>query len=431
MSSGNPPSESKTHLLSNGFVFGGPLDKILPQPLWAGTNVTPLPKKTKKTDRDWMMEALRESLSGIGITNPNPSVGCVLVDREGKEIARGSTEAYLGRHGEAVAFQKVTDPQRLKEATAYVTLEPCSHTGNQPPCVDLLVKSPIRRVFIARKDPNPLINGQGIRKLLDAGKEVNIGLLHPEVTAWNFPFFAHQILGRPVVILKWAQTLDGQLADDAHHSKWITSAPARAYTHWLRQRYDAILVGAKTFLHDAPRLNVRDCALPHQHSPVPIVLDPRGHCFDSKELAQQAESKIEKDDRKWIIVTTQEILDKNSKSWLAQHPRFTLLAIPGNTIASELIELLQSSKVETILGHSLQSIMIEGGAQTLSLFIRAGLADLFHVFTAPILTAGKKNRLSLDYPLQQAKRLELINTTQLGPDVVMELIPSEVVDSIF
>ena len=297
--------EPKCPSIAHGFLAGGPLNQILSS-THSGFTTPILNQPADTIDRFWMLEAFTESLNGVGLTNPNPAVGCVIVDQFGKEVSRGCTEAYPGRHAEAVAFQKVADLKRLENASLYVTLEPCSHQGKQPPCVNFLLNSKIKHIFIARKDSNPLVNGKGIRKLQRAGKEVHIGLFGAEVTAWNFPFFAEQALKRPVIILKWAQTLDGQLADDTDQSQWISGPQARAYTHWLRQKYDVVLVGAKTFLRDTPRLTVRDCALPHHRSPLPIVFDPKGLCL-SKKITQLDPR------RKWLLITTPKALTLKKK----------------------------------------------------------------------------------------------------------------------
>jgi diaminohydroxyphosphoribosylaminopyrimidine deaminase/5-amino-6-(5-phosphoribosylamino)uracil reductase len=345
----------------------------------------------------------------------------------------------LGPHAERVAFDRVTDPSKLKGATAYVTLEPCSHYGNQPPCVNLLANSEISRVVIARPDPNPLINGQGIKILRSAGKKVSIGLNHSEATAWNFPFFAYQRLRRPIFILKWAQTLDGQLADDQNKSQWITGPAARAYTHWLRQRYDLILVGANTLLADSPKLTVRNCTPPHQSQPLPVIFDPRGKLLNADPIVQERiiESTLA-GGRRSIYLTLQTSLQASPlQNWLRSRlPNNLILTLNQDTQSSEitaeqlfqLSSILASPTVSQHLGRPVQSIMIEGGPQTLSIFLKAGLADLLHVFIAPIISGGLKNRIQLMEILSRAKRFELVSSLRLGPDTVMEMVQSELTE---
>jgi diaminohydroxyphosphoribosylaminopyrimidine deaminase/5-amino-6-(5-phosphoribosylamino)uracil reductase len=192
-----------------------------------------------------MRLALMESMEGVGRASPNPAVGAVLV-RDGRLLSKGATLAYGDRHAERVALDAVSDRQLLRGASCYVTLEPCAGTGKQPPCTDALLAAGIRRIVVGALDPHPKAAGQGLKALAQAGITVETNVLGGECRAFLFPFLAYQQLQRPVVIGKWAQTLDGHLADDHGHSQWISGKKARAYTHWLRQKYDAILVGVGT-----------------------------------------------------------------------------------------------------------------------------------------------------------------------------------------
>ena len=421
--------------LEPGFSIGGPIQSILPEQLIQTQFNLNVRDFEPNTDRYWMLQALLTSLSGIGITNPNPAVGCVLVDKNGIEISRGSTQAYPGIHAECSALQKVLDPSRLVDAVAYVTLEPCSHHGNQPPCIDVLIASPIKRIIISRSDPDPRVNGEGIRKLKEAGKQVEIGLLHLETTAWNFPFFASQLLKRPICILKWAQTLDGQLADDSNRSQWISGPTSRAYTHWLRQRYDAILVGAGTLLADHPRLNVRDSILPHQNFPVPVILDPKGLCFQiDREKQKELLSSTFISDRSTVIITTEESYKKQGPSWTQSYKHLHVLRILGKNLVDlidETLTHLQTEEVQNILGHRLQSLFIEGGPKTHSLFLKAGYADLIHAFIAPVMTGGQRNRISLNASLKDAERFKKIACFSLDEDTVLELTTSNLYEKLF
>jgi diaminohydroxyphosphoribosylaminopyrimidine deaminase/5-amino-6-(5-phosphoribosylamino)uracil reductase len=420
-------NKNRPIFLNSGFTFGGPLTQIMN--LHPGFN---LPVTASNgSSQFWMLEAFKESLKGIGISNPNPAVGCVLVDSNGNEISRGHTHAYRGIHAERDAFQKVAQRSRLKNATAYVTLEPCSHKGHQDPCMDLILNSEIHKVVIARKDPNPIVNGQAIDRLSSAGKEVEIGLFSNEVTAWNFPFFSTFQLKRPLVALKWAQTLDGQLADDSGNSKWISGSASRAYTHWLRQRYDLILVGAQTALKDFPQLDVRDCIPPIQSQPLPVIFDPSGICFNADESVQDLLlQKTFAPHRKTIVVTTQNTLNQFPHSWLEKQGHIILLSIQGIKSVHELVEVLSGPEVEQALGHPLQSIFVEGGPKTLTSFLNEGYADLIHLFTAPIFTGGKLNRIQTQKELKSAFRFHPMVNLPLCQDSLTELV-SENLLSIF
>ncbi len=417
-------------IFARGISATGPWEQILPHDfLQPHLLRTP---ESEGSDRFWMMEAWTESLKHHGLTQPNPAVGCVLVDAFGKEISRGLTQLFPGAHAEKTAFDRVTNSNSLVGGTAYVTLEPCAHTGRNASCADLLATSPIRRIVIARADPNPLVQGKGIQKLRAAGKDVTIGILSRELTAWNLNFLTQQILKRPLVALKWAQTLDGQLADDSMSSQWISGRTSRSYSHWLRQHYDLVLVGAQTLVSDFPQLDIRDCFRPHQGQPLPVFFDPKGILFQQpKEIQTQIKSRTLKPGRKCILIAPLSVLDKNPRSWLHGLSDLVILAQPGHSLAPELIDIISGPEVEKALGRPVQSVMIEGGSKTLTQFISAGYGDIFHCFAAPILTGGEKNRISIKKTLNQATRLHTIASNQLESDILIEMISEEVKNRIF
>ena len=426
-----------------GFSWGGLFNQAIPEDLQKKFFVPqPLPPPLY-SDEYWMLEAIKESSRGIGITNPNPSVGCVIVASDGRtELARGCTQSYGGLHGEAVALSQVNSTRRTKElknATLYVTLEPCSHTGRQPPCVDQILKSPIRKVVIANRDPHPLVNGKGISKLLRAKKEVQVGTLGPEALACNFPFFLkafhqnHQThLERPVIGLKWAQTLDGQLADDNNLSRWITGPVARSYTHWIRQKYDGIAIGANTLIRDLPSLDARDCNLPHQHDPVPIILDPKGRVFDlSVDQVQKLRKTLFRPGRKVVLVTSRKQNFKRYPEWIKKLDSlvvFSSESSPKDFFPHDLASTLKHPDFLSLASPSdqpLQSILLEGGAKTLAGFLNAKLVDILHVFIAPLHTGGTNNRITTLHPLRLAQRFHTFNQARLGDDLLLEMIPRE------
>ena len=200
-----------------------------------------------------MQRALELARLGLGNVSPNPMVGCVIV-KDGKIIGEGHHEQYGGPHAEVNAVQAVKDQSLLPQSTAYVTLEPCSHFGKTPPCADLLVRHQVKRVVICNEDPNPLVAGQGIERLRNAGIEVEIGLLREEGRVLNRRFFTAFEKKRPYVILKWAQTTDGFVARENYDSKWISNTYSRQLVHKWRAEEDAILVGTNTARYDNPSL---------------------------------------------------------------------------------------------------------------------------------------------------------------------------------
>ena len=302
----------------------------------------------------FMQRALDLAERGKGAVRPNPLVGCVLV-HEGKIIGEGYHEQYGGPHAEVNAIASVTDPKLLAAATAYVSLEPCSHWGKTPPCANLLVEKGIKSVVVATLDPNPLVAGKGVKLLEEAGISVQVGLLEREARWQNRRFFCQQEKHRPYLILKWAQTQDGFIARENFDSKWISNSQSRQLVHQWRAAEQAILVGKNTALHDNPRLNVRDWT---GSDPIRVVLDSKLELPADLHLFDQQ------------IPTLCYNLLKSEKltnlEWV-QLPQLSLEALMADLHARQI-----------------QSVLIEGGSQTIHQFLAAGLWDEARVFTAPI-----------------------------------------------
>ena len=303
----------------------------------------------------FMQRALELAERGKGTVRPNPLVGCVLV-HDGKIIGEGYHEQYGGPHAEVNAIASVTDPKLLADATAYVSLEPCSHWGKTPPCANLLIEKGIKLVQVATLDPNPLVAGKGVKLMQDAGIEVTVGLLEQEARWQNRRFFCQQEKHRPYLILKWAQTQDGFLARENFDSKWISSTQSRQLVHQWRAEEQAILVGKNTALHDNPRLNVRDWS---GTDPIRVVLDSRLELPADLNLFDQ------------------------------QIPTLCYNTLKNETLPNlEWIKLSEGNFLEALLAdlhaRNIQSLLIEGGSQVLQQFLAAGLWDEARVFTAPI-----------------------------------------------
>jgi diaminohydroxyphosphoribosylaminopyrimidine deaminase/5-amino-6-(5-phosphoribosylamino)uracil reductase len=219
------------------------------------------------TDESYIKLTLELARKGRGNVSPNPMVGAVLV-KDDKIIGAGYHEYFGGNHAEVNAISN--SRTQLDGATLYVNLEPCSHFGKTPPCVDTIIQNKISRVVIGTLDMNPVVSGNGIRRLKEAGIDVRVGVLENECVSLNKFFFKHITQQLPYVTLKAAQTLDGKIADPKGDSKWITSLNARRYVHSLRSQYDAVLVGASTIRKDDPSLTVRFI---EGRNPKRIVLD--------------------------------------------------------------------------------------------------------------------------------------------------------------
>ncbi|MCA6213468.1 bifunctional diaminohydroxyphosphoribosylaminopyrimidine deaminase/5-amino-6-(5-phosphoribosylamino)uracil reductase RibD [Thermococcus bergensis] len=224
-------------------------------------------------DEHFMRLALKLSKKGEGRANPNPMVGAVIV-KEDKIIGKGYHKRFGDRHAEVNAIEDAKSKgYSLEGATMYVTLEPCSHWGNQPPCVDRIIKEGFSRVVIAMGDPNPLVNGKGVEKLKKAGIKVKVGVLEEEARKLNEVFLKYITTKTPFVAIKLALTLDGFIATNSFSSKWITGEKAREKVQELRKKYMAVMVGANTILKDDPKLTCRieGCA-----EKVKVILDRHG-----------------------------------------------------------------------------------------------------------------------------------------------------------
>ncbi len=302
-----------------------------------------------------MQRAMELARLGFGNVSPNPMVGCVVVHHD-KIIGEGFHQQCGGPHAEVNAINSIKDKQILQESTVYVSLEPCAHFGKTPPCAELLARHKVKKVIIANIDPNPLVAGKGIDILLKSGIEVEQGLLADEGRDLNKRFFKSIIDKKPWVILKWAETADGYIARGNYDSKWISNEYSRKLVHKWRAEEDAVLVGKNTALYDNPRLNVRDW---EGNNPIRVVidhnllLDRKLNLFDQK------------------IPT----LCYN----LHDHTDGEMLSFIQLKKASFLHDLLVDLNKRAV-----QSIIVEGGAATLSSFIEADLWDEARVFQAPI-----------------------------------------------
>lgn len=311
-------------------------------------------------DERFMHRALQLAAAGKGQVSPNPLVGCVIVHND-TIIGEGFHQQYGGPHAEVHAIQQVTDVMLLPMSTVYVTLEPCSHFGKTPPCADLLISNKVKRVVIANLDTNPLVAGNGIKKLREAGIEVVTGVLDKQGRALNKRFFTFMEKQRPYIILKWAQTADGFVARENYDSKWISNAYSRQLVHKWRTEEDAILVGARTAVHDNPQLNVREWT---GRNPVRIVIDrylklsEKLHLFDGKQRT-----------------ICYNVLKHE------EHPNLNLMRIDEENFLQNLLHDLYKQKI--------QSLIIEGGAATLNHFIEQGLWDEARVFTSTTHHFGK------------------------------------------
>jgi diaminohydroxyphosphoribosylaminopyrimidine deaminase / 5-amino-6-(5-phosphoribosylamino)uracil reductase len=304
-------------------------------------------------DELFMQRALELARLGIGQVSPNPQVGCVIV-HDGKIIGEGWHQKYGGPHAEVNAINSVKDKSLLSKATVYVNLEPCSHFGKTPPCTDLLIAQRVRKVVVANVDSNPLVGGKGLAKLQAAGIETVVGVLDQQARELNKRFFTFVEQQRPYIILKWAETADGFIARSNFDSKWISNEYSRQLVHRWRSEEDAILVGSGTAAHDNPALTVRDWS---GRNPVRVVIDRHLKLSDSLHLL----------DGNTPTLCYNLIQEKTEKGT-------TWVKIPEAEFLKNLVADLHQ--------RNIQSLIIEGGAQTLKAFLNENLWDEARVFKA-------------------------------------------------
>lgn len=409
--------------LRRGFGGGGMLARTLPSGLQH--RAEPVGPPPRDEDERWMQLALERAMSGNGRSNPNPTVGCVIV-KDGRVLAEGATEVHGGRHAERVAIQSVADRSVLRGATIYVTLEPCSHTGRQPPCVELVESCGFARCVVGLVDPNPLVAGGGLRRVRQAGVELRLGVLRDELIAWHLPFLFWQLAKRPLMAAKWAQTLDGQLAYDDGRSQWISGEESRAYAHWLRQKYDAILVGAGTVLADHPALTVRSCRGPHHRQPVRVLFDPHARILSCPEEQWRAllRRTFSREAPTVLMVGGAELSDAQRERLLApslEHVHVLPLR-GGRSPIQSLYEALANPLLGERVGRPLHSVLVEGGPRLLSALAAEDLIDLAHVFTAPTIGGGYRHHLGLATAQGMGFRLHPFAHARMGEDLLSEYL---------
>jgi diaminohydroxyphosphoribosylaminopyrimidine deaminase/5-amino-6-(5-phosphoribosylamino)uracil reductase len=337
-----------------------------------GLPSTTAARENTSTDLAMMRAALGLARRGLGTTWPNPSVGCIVV-KGGHIVGRGWTGRGGRPHGETEALRRAG--AAAKGATAYVTLEPCSHWGKTPPCAGALIKARLRRVVIALEDPDPRVAGSGIEALRKAGLGVEIGLCAAEAAELNAGFLQRVRLGRPLVTLKLATSLDGRIAMADGESRWITGAAARDRAHLLRAAHDAILVGTDTVLADDPQLT---CRLPGlaDRSPVRVILDRQLRIPPTARVIAEARQVPT-----WLVTLPS-----------ADPARQKLLRDAGvEVIAAEADStgMIDLSAILTRLGtRGLTRLLVEGGGRLAAALLRAELVDRLVWFHAPLLLGG-------------------------------------------
>ncbi|MDQ7090625.1 MAG: bifunctional diaminohydroxyphosphoribosylaminopyrimidine deaminase/5-amino-6-(5-phosphoribosylamino)uracil reductase RibD [Methylococcales bacterium] len=354
-------------------------------------------------DAVYMAKALALAKKGRYTTDPNPRVGCVLV-KANKIIAEGWHQWAGQGHAEIEALKKATD---VVGATAYVTLEPCSHYGKTPPCCEALIQAKVARVVVAMQDPNPLVAGKGLVKLQQAGIEVLSGVLEADARLLNQGFIKRMTEGLPFIRSKLAMSLDGRTAMASGESKWITGDKAREDVQRLRAKSSAILTGINTVLADNPRLNVR--LETEVLQPIRVVLD--------SQLQMPLNARMLELEGRSLILTCSENAIKKRALEAVGFEVFVLPSKQGRLDLKAVFLLLASEQVNEVL--------VEAGAVLNGALLESGLVDQWIIYMAPVIL-GDEGRGLFTVPslrtMADKKRLTLQQTRQVGEDLRCVLV---------
>ncbi len=345
---------------------------------------TALTPRQRMDDRKFMKIALKLARQGLGYTEPNPMVGAV-VTKGGRVLACGFHRSYGAPHAETMALERLSVPG----ATLYLTLEPCSHFGKTPPCVDLIIAHKIKRVVVAMIDPNPLVNGSGLRKLRAHGIETRLGVCRGQAERLNRHYLKAITDRVPYVALHAGISLDGKLSDNAGHARWVTSEQGRRYSHSLRGEFSAILAGHGNILADDPLLTLREPGWPGKKL-YRVVLD------SGNTLSRRLNVFREQERFPLVIFSSRDAVNRKKKvplHFFVGHDRHGLL----------LAEVLRE-----LHGLGIASLLVEGGGRVLDSFIRERRFDEMDLFFANKIIGGRNSVqiFASGFPIAQALELD-------------------------
>jgi diaminohydroxyphosphoribosylaminopyrimidine deaminase / 5-amino-6-(5-phosphoribosylamino)uracil reductase len=353
-------------------------------------------------DIAFMQQALGLAHDALYLTSPNPRVGCVIVGTNGEVLGSGHTQRAGEAHAEVMALRDAQAKSRdVKGATAYVTLEPCSHQGRTGPCCDALIHAGLARVVVAVQDPNPQVAGQGIARLRAAGVQVDVGLLGEEAHELNIGFFKRMTHGAPWVRMKVAASLDGQTALENGVSQWITSPPARDDGHAWRARACAMLTGIGTVLEDDPQLDVR--AVPTPRQPALVVMD--------SQLETPLTAKLFHPHRPlWIYCAA----DNAERRQALEAKGAQVIYLPNPSGKVDLAAMLKD-----LAQKQINEVHVEAGHKLNGSLLRESLVDELLTYLAPKLMGQGRGMTNLGpfTTLGDAKALSFHEVTQIGPDL--------------
>jgi diaminohydroxyphosphoribosylaminopyrimidine deaminase/5-amino-6-(5-phosphoribosylamino)uracil reductase len=352
----------------------------------------------------FMAFAMKLALKAQGLTSPNPLVGAVVV-KNSKIIGRGYHQRAGLPHAEVIALDEAGP--RGRGATLYVTLEPCVHFGRTPPCIDRIIKSQIKEVYVGMTDPNPLNNGKGIEVLRQHKIKVGVGFLEEKLRRMNEPFVKYITKKLPYLTVKVAQSLDGKIATGTGDSKWITSDKSRAYAHRLRKNYDAVVVGVNTVLRDNPQLD----AWFSKKQPVKIVVD--------SQLSVPSDANVFSKNSKVILVTLPSKPGQETENRKILSVKAKILEVKENDGQVNLKDMLRK-----LAQLEIANILVEGGGTLIGSLFDEGLVDKIIFFISPKIIGGKNAIGSVMGKgiarVDKALKLKGVSLRRLGEDILVE-----------
>lgn len=357
---------------------------------------------------EYMKRALSLARLAIGYTNPNPAVGAIIV-KDGLIVGRGYTQPAGSDHAEVIALRQAGE--KAKDATMYVTLEPCCYYGRTPPCTQAIINAGISEVYMALIDPNPLVSARGIRDLNEASIKTYVGICQEEACEVNEAYIKFITTGLPFVIAKAAMSLDGKIATKTGHSKWISNEEARNYVHALRHIADAIVVGVNTVIIDNPKLTARGCrgkGGKTKMQPLRLIVDSNGRTPLDAQLFKQPGK---------TLLAVVKPLNPEKKRKLTQIGA-EVLELPG---IEGLVNLRELFKVMGKRG--IVTVLAEGGSKLLGSLFDHGLVDKVLTFISPIIIGGSQAKTAVGGNgvdrVVEALYLERVNIKRFGDNILV------------
>lgn len=358
------------------------------------------------TDEFFMQKAIALSLKGIGMVNPNPLVGAVIV-KNNEIVGEGFHAAYGEAHAEMDAIDNAVAD--CNGATMYVTLEPCSHFGKTPPCALKIVDEKFARVVIGIIDPNPLVSGKGMQLLEDAGISVTAGVLSERIKKINEVFINYITRKIPFVVMKTASTLDGKTATVSGNSRWISGEASRKYVHKLRQQYSGIMVGINTVLNDDPELNIRHCDGMKKH-PIKIIVD------SNARIPLSAKVLNNKNGARTIVAVTNKAPASKIESIIGKGAKVIVCPCSHGVDLKYLMIQLGNMSID--------SILLEGGGRLNFSALKQGIVNKVINIVAPMIVGGFNSQTPVAGKgigqLSNAIKIVDLTTKTIGDDIVLE-----------